>query len=114
MDNVNQTVYKNKRLTTRMQSKMESKARQSVFIMFLISLLFIVSFLPQLILRLIGALNAELIYTLSDKGRAVYKFFLSSYFINSAVNPFVYCACAPNFRKAAKALLFRRTKNRMN
>lgn len=100
----------NKMSRTRMHRR-ESKARQSAFIMFLISLVFIISFLPYLILRLVEVLDVDHVYSMPDGARAVYKLFLRSYFVNFAANPFIYCACATKFRNDAKLLfvrLFRR------
>ena len=77
----------------------QTRARKSALIMFLISLAFIVSFVPYLILRLLQALSADFVSSLTYTERALYKTFLRSYWLNCAINPFIYCACAREFRK---------------
>lgn len=91
----------------RISSHRQAKSRKSAFIMFLISLVFVVSFLPYLILRINEAFDSNFVISMSNTGRAVYKSFLRTYFLNCAVNPFIYCACAASFRRDLK-LFFRR------
>lgn len=87
---------------SKISSTRQAKARRSAFIMFLISFVFAVSFTPYLILRLLEALDSTFVQSMSDSTRAVYKFFLRTYFLNCAVNPFIYCACAPTFRQKVR------------
>ena len=83
-------------------AKSEARARKSAIIMFFISLAFIISYLPYLILRLLEGVTLHFVISMSNGERAVYKGFLRSYWFNCAINPFIYCACAPEFRRTLK------------
>ncbi|KAH3712239.1 hypothetical protein DPMN_071925 [Dreissena polymorpha] len=65
----------------KLQCLKEARARKTAFIMFLISLAFILSYLPHLILMATRVVTSEFIEQFSDAGRATYKFFLRSYFL---------------------------------
>lgn len=96
----------------KISSQRQAKARKSAFIMFLISFIFIISFLPYLILRINEAFDEHYVKSMSNSGRAGYKFFLRSYFLNCAVNPFIYCACAVSFRRDVQGYLRRLWRKR--
>ncbi|KAL4232870.1 hypothetical protein ACF0H5_007557 [Mactra antiquata] len=81
----------------------QSKARKSAIIMGIISVVFIVSFLPYLILRALEAFDETFLVSMTVTERAVYKSFLRTYFLNCAINPFIYCACASSFREEIRA-----------
>jgi hypothetical protein len=81
----------------------QDKARKSTVMMFFISFVFVVSFLPILISRMIEAFDLTFEKSMSDTGRACYKFFELTYFLNCAINPFIYCACAATFRQEVRA-----------
>ena len=85
----------------------QAKARKSALIMFLISLAFVVSYLPYLILRLKESMAHHFVLSMTDIERALYKTFLRTYWFNCAINPFIYCACAPQFRSQLKDVLNR-------
>jgi hypothetical protein len=87
----------------RLTSQRQAKARKSALVMFLISFVFVVSFLPYLILRMKEAFDATFVQSMSNIGRACYKFFLRTYFLNCAINPFIYCAFAATFRQEVRA-----------
>ena len=91
----------------RLTSQRQAKARKSALIMFLISFVFVISFLPYLILRMKEAFDSTFVQSMSDIGRACYKFFLRTYFLNCAINPFIYCACAATFRQEVRVHLRR-------
>lgn len=83
---------------------------RTAFIMFLISLAFVISYLPLLCLLLIRTLNSTFVVSLNDQQRTAYKFFLRSYLINCACNPVIYGLCDKRFRKHCKKLICKRTK----
>lgn len=85
----------------------QARARKTAFLMFLISLAFVLSYLPHLLLMLIRALKDDFVDNMTDTERAVYKFFLRSYFLNCAINPIIYAACASRFRTECKELFSR-------
>ncbi|KAL3890013.1 hypothetical protein ACJMK2_002318 [Sinanodonta woodiana] len=95
----------------RTQYLKEARARRTAFLMFAITLTFILSYLPHLLLMLMRSLDDAFVDNMSNSERVVYKFFLRSYFLNCALNPFVYGACDSRFRSSCKDLfkkIFRR------
>ena len=85
----------------------QARARKTAYLLFLISFAFVLSYLPLLLLMLIRTLKDDFVDNMTDTGRAVYKFFLRSYFLNCAVNPIIYAACASRFRMECKELFSR-------
>ncbi|WAR16184.1 HRH1-like protein [Mya arenaria] len=81
----------------------EVRARKTAFIMFMISLVYILSYLPHLIVMATRAVKSDFVDNLTDEARAVYKFFLRSYFFNCAINPLIYGICDTRFRNACSA-----------
>ena len=82
----------------------QAHARKMAFQMFCISLAFVLSYVPHLLLMLMRALKDDFIDNMSDTGRALYKFFLRSYFLQCMINPIIYAACASRFRRECKKL----------
>lgn len=85
---------------------------RTVFIMFLISLAFVISYLPLLCLLLIGAADETFVISLKDGNETAYKFFLRSYLINCACNPVIYGLCDKRFRKHYKKLICKWKNNK--
>ena len=82
-----------------------ARARKATYSMFLISLAFVLSYLPLLLLLLIRSVDSDFESGLSAAGRAVYKFFLRSYFLNCSINPFIYGLSDSRFRESFKEVL---------
>lgn len=82
-----------------------ARARKATFSMFLISLAFVLSYLPFLCLLLVRSVRNNFDESMSDGWRAVYKFFLRSYFLNCAINPFIYGISDSKFRQSCKDVL---------
>ncbi|XP_062568584.1 G-protein coupled receptor 84-like [Saccostrea cucullata] len=78
-------------------------ARNTTYLMFLITIVFILSFVPVLTLVLIREVKKDFVDNLSDSGRTAYRFFLRSYYINAAMNPVIYSIFDRRFRKAVKS-----------
>ena len=91
----------------KIQHLKQARARKTAFLLFLISFAFVLSYLPLLLLMLIRTLKDDFVDNMMDTGRAVYKFFLRSYFLNCAINPIIYAACASRFRMECKELFSR-------
>lgn len=73
------------------QPRANVKNSKFTILMLVISVLFIVSFLPYCILLIWrGTIHGHEEDNLSKNGIAIFNFFLRSYFINSALNPFTY------------------------
>ena len=73
----------------------------STMILFLVTLVFILSFLPYSIIAIIRYQDPGLYYRLSNIEKSVYQLFLRSYFLNSVLNPIVYCFVSKQFREKA-------------
>lgn len=86
----------------------EIKKRRTAFIMFLVYLAFIVSYLPVICILLIRTADKTFVPSLSDGERVVYKLFLMSCYINCAINPVIYGLWDNTFRKHAKKLICRK------
>lgn len=82
-----------------------ARARKATSSMFLISLAFVLSYLPMLALLLLRSVDPKFETGLTDAGRAAYKFFLRSYFLNCSINPFIYGLSDSRFRANCKDVL---------
>ncbi|XP_060590476.1 alpha-2Da adrenergic receptor-like [Ruditapes philippinarum] len=83
-----------------------ARARKATYSMFLISLAFVLSYLPFLSLLLARSLMMDFDESMSDGWRAVCKFFLRSYLLNCAINPFIYGISDSKFRQSCKDVLY--------
>ena len=75
-----------------------SHVRKTTFSLFLISLAFVLSYLPTLLLLLMRSINSEFEANLTDTERAVYKFFIRICWLNCAMNPFLLALSGSRFR----------------
>ncbi|XP_041361737.1 cholecystokinin receptor type A-like [Gigantopelta aegis] len=87
------------------KSARKQQARKTTFMLFLITLAFVLSFLPHLGLMAALGIDTVMFDSLSPGATAAYNLFLRSYFINSAFNPIIYGFCNLRFRMECKALL---------
>ena len=76
--------------------------RKTTFSLFLISLAFVLSYLPTLLLLLIRSINSDFEAGLTDTERAIYKFFLRTCFWNCAMNPFLLALSDSRYRTCCK------------
>ena len=81
------------------------KTHKTAYIMFLISLAFILSYLPLLAILLTRSINSSFVPGLSDTERAVYKFGLRSYYLSCTTNPLIYGIWDARFRKACRRIV---------
>ena len=75
-------------------------AKKTTSLMFIVTVVFILSFVPFLVVVLLRHNIRNFVSQLSHSGRVAYRIFLRSYFLNAAVNPLIYSVYDPNFRKA--------------
>lgn len=97
----------NRTRTSQQRKSKQERVNRTALIMFQISLAFIISYLPLLCLLLIRTADSTFVQSLSDGGRATYKFFLRSYYLNCAINPVIYGLWDSRFRKSCKQLFCR-------
>lgn len=82
-----------------------AKKKQVTFMLFLITLAFEFSFIPFIIITNVRLFTYPEWYNNLGKGqKMVYHFFLRSYLINCAINPFIYCVSSSQFRSAILTL----------
>ena len=87
------------------QTSRQLKTHKTAYIMFLISLAFILSYLPLLAILLTRSINSLFVPELSDTERAVYKFCLRSYYLSCTTNPLIYGIWDARFRKACRRIM---------
>lgn len=86
------------------QTGNQTGVRKTTFIMFLVTLAFILCFLPHLIVR---QFKSEFMDDSSGSGNAVYRILTRSYFLNCAVNPVIYSLFDTRFRLACRKMFSR-------
>ena len=89
------TVYSlpRKRESTRL------RAGRTTIMLFAITVAYIISFIPFLVIAGIRTVKPELYISLSVTEKSVWNFFLRSYVLNCSVNPLVYGFCNKDYRK---------------
>lgn len=66
--------------------------------LFIVTIVFILSFLPHLILMILNATSPGVLTNLSPVGVIFYNIFLRTFVINNMANPIVYYVCLTSFR----------------
>ncbi|CAL1526102.1 unnamed protein product [Lymnaea stagnalis] len=89
----------------KISSNRDNRLRKTTMMLFFITLVFVISFLPHIILKGVQALNKNFVQNLSTVGVIFYNIFVRSCFFNTAVNFFVYGTCSPKFRNECRALI---------
>ncbi|XP_046362603.2 orexin receptor type 2-like [Haliotis rufescens] len=79
-----------RKLSTRSSSRKDKRPDKTLFILWLISFVFVLSFLPNLSLMAIRAVHKQMFVGIQGAGLIIYNLFLRSHFINSAINPIIY------------------------
>lgn len=82
-----------------------SGTRRTTLMLFLITMVFLLSFLPYLVLNVLKVLDDD---SLSGDGNAwevAHNILLRSYFINSVANPVIYSFCSRTFRTECSRVL---------
>ena len=82
-----------------------SNVRKATFSLFLISLAFVLSYLPTLLLLLIRSTDSEFEASLNDADRVIYKFFLRICWLYCALNPFLLAMSDARFRTQCRDIL---------
>ncbi len=75
------------------------RSNKTTTIAFLVTIVFILSFLPYLCLSITRALVKDFDYNLNSTGTVFFNIFLRSYFVNSAANPIIYGVMNIRFRR---------------
>lgn len=77
---------------------------RSTLMLFLITLAYILSFVPFYIIVIIRQSNEMFVQALSKSELMAYHLFLRSYLLSSAINPFIYSFCNAQFREYCRDL----------
>ncbi|XP_041361313.1 gastrin/cholecystokinin type B receptor-like [Gigantopelta aegis] len=91
-------------------SKSGIQAGKATLMLFVITLVYIISFLPFLVITVMRTLSGPLWYgQLSDTEKVVVNLFLRSYLISNTANPLIYGFCNAQFRRECVRLFHRLT-----
>ncbi|XP_050390115.1 5-hydroxytryptamine receptor [Patella vulgata] len=85
------------------KGKLGEENRTTV-IVFLVTIVFVLSYLPYLAMTFSSIFNKGFDHHLRGSSLAAYNLFLRSYFVNSAVNPIIYGFLNPQFSRAVAAM----------
>lgn len=82
----------------------EFSLRRNTLIMRMVTIAFVVSFLPYLVIVTLRYSNSDIPTKLSKTEQIFYHVFLRTYFVNSMINPFIYGFMNEEFRAKIKEL----------
>nr|KAG5712473.1 hypothetical protein BaRGS_011447 [Batillaria attramentaria] len=82
-----------------------SVSRRTTLMLFLITVVYVVSFLPYLILMVVKVLDEDSLSGRGDGWELAHNILIRSYFINSMANPIIYSFCSRTFRKETNMFL---------
>jgi hypothetical protein len=85
-------------LSVKSLSKRQKRTVRITGMLFMITLIYVISFLPHLVLLILEFMDPVSFENLSPLAFTGYNFLLRSYFINNIANPFVYGFLDPKFR----------------
>ncbi|XP_041361630.1 neuromedin-U receptor 2-like [Gigantopelta aegis] len=86
------------------KTQRDTRMLKTTFMLFLISLVFMLSFLPHVLLKSIRAFNKQFVSQPTTSVLVTYNIFVRSYFINSVANAFIYGFCSPRFRQECQSI----------
>lgn len=81
------------------------RTKQVTFMLFIITVVFILSFIPHLVLMVYNSMVPEFVIGMTPTGVAFYNLFLRTFVINNMANPIIYGFCDKKFRKAVAKFL---------
>ncbi|KAL4238665.1 hypothetical protein ACF0H5_003372 [Mactra antiquata] len=87
---------------TRCVNCLTVRVGKSTLMLFLITIVYVVSFLPFYVIIIVRQLDKSFLSGMSRAGTMAYHVFLRSYLLSSASNPFVYSFCNTQFRELCK------------
>ncbi|XP_052764411.1 alpha-2A adrenergic receptor-like [Mya arenaria] len=120
-DQVNESLSKKKCISDKRISEVSSansksndvlkkrtiKVTRTTVVLFAVTVAYVISYLPFLILMVLRSVKKDFEDSLSPTQEVVFKFCVKSYFINNAINPVIYSYLNLNFRKDAKNMIRR-------
>lgn len=85
--------------------KTQIRVGKTTTVLFAVTLAYILSFLPYLVVMILRSTIKDFEGRLSPVGEVAYKFCVKSFFINNAINPLIYSFLNAGFRKDARQTL---------
>ena len=76
-----------------------TKMRKTTYMLFIITVVFFVSYFPHLILKIVTFANKNFVPNMSFAGKVFYNTFIWCFFINNAANSIIYGFCDVRFRE---------------
>lgn len=98
------TMNSKPRMSRKFSTVRSRPTRKNTVMMRMVTIAFMLSFTPFLIILIIRYTNSDYYFGLNKSGKIAYSVFLRTYFINSMVNPFIYSFMNASFRKMVKEL----------
>lgn len=74
------------------------RTKQVTLMLFIITVVFVLSFIPHLVLMVTISIKSDFLKEMSPAGVAMYNIFLRSFVINNMANPVIYGFCDTKFR----------------
>lgn len=100
---------------TKARSRRGTRTTARVTLMlFTVSLLFVISFIPHLVLMIVATENRAFLDNLTETEYMLYQVFLRSFILNNVVNPVIYIFCDTKFRRMCKEFFLRNFKCKQN
>lgn len=88
-------------------TKRTIKVTRTTVVLFAVTVAYVISYLPFLILMTVRSVKKDFEDNLSSAEEVLFKFCVKSYFINNAINPIIYSFFNINFRKDARKMIKR-------
>ncbi|KAK6167661.1 hypothetical protein SNE40_021635 [Patella caerulea] len=85
--------------------KAKKMKTRTTLMLSIITVVFIISYLPYLSISIIKVFNKNFVKNMSQSAFMAYNVVLRSHYINAAVNPLVYSFCNAKFREEARQVL---------
>ena len=86
-------------------NSVQSSTRRTTLMLFLITMVYLLSFLPYLVLMIVKVLDQDSLSGSGGSWELLHNFLLRSYFINSMANPIIYSFCSRSFRTECSKIL---------
>ena len=81
------------------------RTRQVTLMLFIITVVFVLSFIPHLGLMVTISFKPDFLSNMSPAGVAIYNLFLRTFVINNMANPIIYGFCDKKFRSECASVL---------
>lgn len=105
------TKKESEELSAHAGKKTQIRVGKTTTVLFAVTLAYILSFLPYLVVMILRSTIKDFEGRLSPMGEVAYKFCVKSFFINNAINPLIYSFLNAGFRKDARQALKKMVHN---